>query len=81
MSIVLRKLNWANEQVKDNEEEGDLSGGEDEEAEVGEGLLHPHQLPNCHRRLVIWNIWNIFQVLKYINSNISANLKCADIVV
>ena len=31
MSIVLPKLGWANEQVKDNEEEGDLAGGEDED--------------------------------------------------
>ena len=45
------KLDWANEQVKDNEEEGDLAGGEDEEAEVVEGLLHLHQLPHCHHHL------------------------------
>ena len=35
---------------------GELSSGEDEDAEVGEGLLHPHQLPHCHRHLDIWNI-------------------------
>ena len=51
ISIVLPKLDWANEQVKDNEEEGDLAGGEDEEAEVVEGLLHLHQLPHCHHHL------------------------------
>ena len=45
------ELDWANEQVKDNEEEGDLAGGEDEEADVVEGLLHPHQLPHCHHHL------------------------------
>ena len=54
MSIVLRKLNWANEQVKDNEEEGDLSAGQDQEAEVGEKRLHPHHLPHCHHHLNIF---------------------------
>ena len=45
------ELDWANEQVKDNEEEGDLPSGEDEEEEVGEGLL-------------TW-IWMFFKYLRF----------------